>query len=191
MTLRKDEPGWEEIGLFDHAGRRGLWLRRQPPMPENTLRVDAPIVEQIEVCAGREGDDDYVKLTVGDTLTTHQLAALEGVFTTVQWALELDDVRGQLLALEPVHARWRKATERLRVALSRNISDRDAFAALRMCYLTEQRKRASLQESFDRVSKRALELEDELRRLKEERAVSRRVLALAEELRQLREDDDG
>lgn len=48
MTSRLEEPGWVRIGLYDAAERRSLWVRYTD--------------DAIELCAGREGDDAYMKL---------------------------------------------------------------------------------------------------------------------------------
>lgn len=45
---RSTEPGYVRIGIYDDAERRSLWARCTD--------------EAIELCAGREGDDDYVKV---------------------------------------------------------------------------------------------------------------------------------
>ena len=70
-TLRCLEPGWEQVGELDPAGRRGLWVRRGEGF--------------VEFCAGREGDDEYVKL-VADERTTHDLL---GVISSARWASSL------------------------------------------------------------------------------------------------------
>ena len=48
--------------MHDTDGRRGIWWRRTPGT--------------IEVCAGREGDDWHVKLSVGDVLTERTIESL-------------------------------------------------------------------------------------------------------------------
>ena len=52
LRLRSEDPTWIRIGRYDRAERRALWVR---------LGKDS-----IELCSGREGDDDYAKLTVDD-----------------------------------------------------------------------------------------------------------------------------
>lgn len=79
---RKDEPGWVKIGATCSAGRRSLWWRvnlrpadrvyhvtveQRATLEEAGVDPDRPFVdfkdvESIELCAGREGDDAYVKL---------------------------------------------------------------------------------------------------------------------------------
>jgi len=52
--MRCSESGWTKIGITCSAGRRSLWLRVNQRIGEE--------VESFELCAGREGDDDYVKV---------------------------------------------------------------------------------------------------------------------------------
>ena len=73
MFCRCDEEGYLELAKPD--GRRGLWMRE-------TLQT-------LELCAGREGDDDYVKLVVGDRLTLETLHRLQGAMLTLRWAYEV------------------------------------------------------------------------------------------------------
>ena len=47
---RYKEPGWERVTPPDKAGRRALWMREVPG-------------GGLELCAGREGDDAYVKIS--------------------------------------------------------------------------------------------------------------------------------
>lgn len=82
--MRFEEPGYKQVSLPDPAGRRGLWIRRTPPHEDDR---DA-LPETIELCAGREGDDDYVKISVGDTITGKTLDALESVVGRIRWAEE-------------------------------------------------------------------------------------------------------
>ncbi len=71
--LRCEEPGYICVTMGDH--RRGLWYRI----------ADAGI----EVCAGREGDDDHVKLRVGELVTAQQIAELAGCLESVVWARDM------------------------------------------------------------------------------------------------------
>jgi len=75
--MRCDEPGWTLIALAD--GRRGIWTR-------DTGSGDKRV---IEVCAGREGDDEYVRLAVGEQVTEQHLFQLEGIFSAFSWATEI------------------------------------------------------------------------------------------------------
>lgn len=79
MTMRCNEPGWEAISVPD--GRRGLWLRFNLP------------TGKLEVCAGREGDDAYVVLSVGKRLTQKKLTSLIDCLLTLQFSAELAETR--------------------------------------------------------------------------------------------------
>jgi len=67
MMMRCEEPGWFRIGRWCSAERRSLWAR---------LDSDSGAVE---LCAGREGDDAYVRVERGD-------AAHEGILDVVTYA---------------------------------------------------------------------------------------------------------
>ena len=67
---RSSQPGWEPIAT---QGRRGLWMRRT--------------AEGVELCAGREGDDDHVSVRVGDVVSPGTLRDLLGVLTTAAYGL--------------------------------------------------------------------------------------------------------
>lgn len=71
-VLRCKEPGWVAVDVPD--GRRGLWIRVTP--------------NATELCAGREGDDSYLRLVEGATVTRHMLDQLRDVATTLAWAVE-------------------------------------------------------------------------------------------------------
>lgn len=74
QTLRRcDQPGWVDIGKSD--GRRSLWIR---------MAVDN---RSFELCAGREGDDDYLRV---DESTVNFLA-LVSVFASAIYAAGLAD----------------------------------------------------------------------------------------------------
>lgn len=79
MTMRCNEPGWEAVAVPD--GRRGLWFRRDPQ------------TGKMEICAGREGDDAHVVLTVGECLTAETVTSLEECLLTLQFAAELVGTR--------------------------------------------------------------------------------------------------
>ncbi len=53
--MRAAQPGWVRIGLYDKPERRALWCR--------IVGDDDDAPEAIELCAGREGDDAFVRLT--------------------------------------------------------------------------------------------------------------------------------
>lgn len=73
MTLRCDEPGWVDIGKND--GRRSLWVRFDPEASSLAF----------EVCAGREGDDDYVRIDASNP----QFFELRALFGSAMYAAEL------------------------------------------------------------------------------------------------------
>lgn len=65
------EPGWEQIGNYDHVGRRSLWVRFHD--------------ESFELCAGREGDDAYVRIDASN----EAFMELERVLSYQAWAQEV------------------------------------------------------------------------------------------------------
>lgn len=65
---RAYEGDWTLVAMNDPAGRRGIWYRQ----PDETT---------LEVCAGREGDDEYLRVAVGDTVTLSVMLSLLGVMT--------------------------------------------------------------------------------------------------------------
>lgn len=81
--MRAEEPGWIKIGATCSAGRRSLWWRvnlkpttrthddltteQRALLEEAGVDPDQPFVSvedivSIELCAGREGDDAYMKI---------------------------------------------------------------------------------------------------------------------------------
>ena len=68
MSCRSSEPGWVLIDQPD--SRRGVWVR--------------PCDGGLEVCAGREGDDAYVRL--GGTVTPEQVEGLRAVLMSYAWS---------------------------------------------------------------------------------------------------------
>lgn len=73
--MRCNEPGYDEVCKPD--GRRGLWMRYTK--------------NSVDLCAGREGDDDYIKLTAGQHLTQEDIAAIVGIVLTLRWSHDLAD----------------------------------------------------------------------------------------------------
>lgn len=67
--------GWGLIVLPDPAQRRGLWFRLQDGA--------------LELCSGREGDDCYARLSIGDHLTEKVFVDLIEVLTSLRWAADL------------------------------------------------------------------------------------------------------
>lgn len=48
---------WIEIGQRDSSKRRSLWMRVTPNSFSNYTEI-----QLLELCAGREGDDEYVRI---------------------------------------------------------------------------------------------------------------------------------
>lgn len=82
MSNRHHEPGWRRIGRIDSDGRRSLWIR------ETT--------DCIELCAGREGDDAYVRIDASNP----QWRELEDVLSRARYAAENEDADGMTLERE-------------------------------------------------------------------------------------------
>jgi hypothetical protein len=81
MSLNRfTEPGWRRIGRIDAVGRRSMWIRET--------------AGSIELCAGREGDDAYVRITPENPQWTDLL----DVLLCARFAAEWEDPEG--LALE-------------------------------------------------------------------------------------------
>ena len=64
--------GWELIAVPD--GRRGLWMRRS----------SSGFI--LELCAGREGDDAYVKLDIGEPITIEVVHGIVDVLRYLEWS---------------------------------------------------------------------------------------------------------
>lgn len=78
--LRCQGPDWILVSMHDPAGRRGIWYRE-------TLK--APFEPgSLEVCAGREGDDEYIQLRVGETVTPEILERLRACLQVGAWMLD-------------------------------------------------------------------------------------------------------
>jgi hypothetical protein len=94
------EPGsrWHRIGRIDSTGRRSLWIRE-------TYGPDSSV---IELRAGREGDDAYVRLTPENP----QWGQLSQVLGCARFAAEYEDPDGMTLERENVahaDANWAAA----------------------------------------------------------------------------------
>ena len=86
MSLNRcAEPGWLRIGRIDSPRRRSLWIR--------DTRGAQPA---IELCAGREGDDAYVKITPENP----QWRELQHLLSCAKFAAEFEDPDGLTLARE-------------------------------------------------------------------------------------------
>ena len=86
MSLNRcTEPGWLRIGRIDSPRRRSLWIR--------DTRGAEPA---IELCAGREGDDAYVKITPDNP----QWREIQHLLSCAKFAAEFEDPDGLTLARE-------------------------------------------------------------------------------------------
>lgn len=79
MSNRYLEPGWQRIGRIDHTGRRSLWMREYG--------------NDIELCAGREGDDAYIRIT-------NEQWPLMALLEIARFAAEFEDPDGMTLDRE-------------------------------------------------------------------------------------------
>lgn len=82
--MRYKEPGWKRIGRFDDVRRRSLWMRI------TYYEGNEDRIKSIELCAGREGDDDYVRIE----RTNIQWKEIEEVLLTAYWCAELAEDKG-------------------------------------------------------------------------------------------------
>ena len=60
--------------MHDPAGRRGIWYRESPGV--------------VELCAGRDGDDAYVRIAVGDTVSPEDVGAVLDCLAVGAWMLD-------------------------------------------------------------------------------------------------------
>ena len=72
---RASEPGYKLLAMCDVPFRRGLWMRASP--------------EAVELCAGREGDDAYVRLERDRPLDAETLHRLIEVMDYTRHALSI------------------------------------------------------------------------------------------------------
>lgn len=91
--MRAAESGWVKIGITCASGRRSLWLREnfnqtQDLQIEEYKGYKFHTLESFELCAGREGDDAYVKI-INDG--SKQVYDLWNVFITAQYAGQIDN----------------------------------------------------------------------------------------------------
>jgi hypothetical protein len=75
--------GWILAAMNDKSGRRGIWYK---PFKDGC----------VEVCGGREGDDNYVKLEVGQTLTEEDIKALDDILCRNAFRIDLRVEDGEL-----------------------------------------------------------------------------------------------
>lgn len=59
------EPGWYLAVRDDPSRRRGIWIKE--------TRGEGGRIVQVELCAGREGDDAYVQIVDGQAPTARDL----------------------------------------------------------------------------------------------------------------------
>ncbi|EYF07067.1 hypothetical protein [Chondromyces apiculatus] len=78
MTRHLQE-GFEPVVVPD--GRRGIWQR--------VTHGEGRRVTRLELCAGRDGDDQELVLVAGDVVTADQLFALHDSLARVRWSDEL------------------------------------------------------------------------------------------------------
>jgi hypothetical protein len=89
--------GWVRIGQVDGAGTRALWARVQYMGPDRILvgyggeecGIDSGPCVSIELCGGRNGSDEYVRLTPSN-MDPVGFSLLLGVVTAQMWALSCD-----------------------------------------------------------------------------------------------------
>lgn len=77
------EDGWERIGAVCSAGRRSVWMRlrrRDDALPHDC----ADNVEELELCAGREGDDEHLVIPRANPLFAELLSVLLAARFAVQ-----------------------------------------------------------------------------------------------------------
>lgn len=73
--MRMNEPGWVELARPD--GRRGVWIR---------------VTDRgIELCAGREGDDEYLSLEKGKLVSDEDIYHAQEIVCSFEWARELGE----------------------------------------------------------------------------------------------------
>lgn len=85
MGIDDESEHWIRIGMMDSAGRRSLWFRTLPVgvFGDATTSLES-VVTALEMCAGREGDDSYVRVERDDPVFRDLL----DVLTTAQFAGE-------------------------------------------------------------------------------------------------------
>ncbi len=87
--MRCNDAGMVCVSMHDPTGRRGIWYRTEttPTLCTRTAST-YPAVTEVEIVAGREGDDEAVTMRVGDTITLEMLHRLEGCLRVGAWMLE-------------------------------------------------------------------------------------------------------
>lgn len=86
-TMRCMVEGVIPLAMHDPDERRGLWARI---VANDDAGATVPLrPTEIQLFAGREGDDAYVKLSVGDVLTPETMEKLGGVIIYAQYAYSM------------------------------------------------------------------------------------------------------
>ena len=87
MNNRIDEEGWIRIGIIDSTQRRSMWMRLTYA-PGGSLYTYSEVI-RIELCSGREGNDDYVSFEKADCHADIWWR-LTDTFSTMRWIDELN-----------------------------------------------------------------------------------------------------
>lgn len=84
--MRCEKPGYVQLARPD--GRRGVWARAMG--------------DEINICAGREGDDVFLSLKVGEVVGERHVKLFGEILQTYAWSLQLqvDNVDSQLAQME-------------------------------------------------------------------------------------------
>lgn len=77
--MRSSEPGYVLAAMNDPSGRRGIWYRESP------VDEGARPLTKVEICGGREGDDCYISLAIGDVVSPDTLRSLEQILSRGAW----------------------------------------------------------------------------------------------------------
>lgn len=86
-TMRCQVEGAIPLAMHDPDDRRGLWAR---VVGNDDASITVPLrPTEIELFAGREGDDAYVKLSMGDVLTPETMEKLGDVITYTEAAYNM------------------------------------------------------------------------------------------------------
>lgn len=92
MSLREAPDDWRCCSMHDPSGRRGIWFKTDGvDLVADDIgcgMLQTETVNQIEICAGREGDDAEVTLRAGQTLTKTDVLALLGCLEVGAWMHE-------------------------------------------------------------------------------------------------------
>lgn len=79
------EAGWKKIGITDKSERRSLWVRCN--VKDDCDILTSGNIESFELCAGREGDDDYVIIEPSNP----QFREIYDVIRSAIYATEIDE----------------------------------------------------------------------------------------------------